>query len=115
MIIPVAPLVGMFGATPLTVERATASTPNMYGETIVTRSNVSIPIAVHQANRKTLERLGLDYGHDWRAFYANEPLQTVDPDSADIVQYGGARWELHDAADYGTLGGIYMALGKRIE
>lgn len=116
MIIPVADLVPLFGGTPLTVERATASTPNMYGEAVETRSNVSITIAVHQATRKQLERAGLDHGHDWRAFYANVPLRCGPDDIApDIVQYQGQRWELHNAADYQDLGGISMALGRRIE
>lgn len=114
MIIPVAGLVPMFGAQALTVERATAAAPNLYGEQVVTRSNVSIVMSVHQVSRRTLERAGMDYGHDWRAFYANEELRTA-PDTADIVQYAGERWELHEAGDYGALGGIFTALGKRIE
>lgn len=101
----------------LTVERyASAPTVNAYGEVSRgTATPIEMVMVVHQASREQLERAGLDYGPDWRAFYSRQELRTTTPGPADVVLYQGERWELHDSADYDELGGMHMALGRRVE
>ena len=116
--IDVRPLIGLLGGATRTVERfATASGFDALGSPIVaTPTLLSRTIVVHQATRKQVEKAGLDHGVDWHAFYDTEELRTADSGGqADVVQYQGERWLLSTLADYNTMGGMYMALGKRIE
>jgi hypothetical protein len=110
------PLLGQ-GAT-YTLERfTTASSINAVGRPVVpTPTSLPRTMVVHQATRKQVERAGLDHTVDWRAFYDTEELRVAGAGGqGDVVQYQGERWELHNLADYQAMGGMYMALGKRIE
>lgn len=102
-------------ATDLTVTRSSGVTVNAYGETTATTTEVEIPMVVHQATRKQIERAGLDYGHDWRAFYAAEELRTANPGPPDVVTYQGQDWMLYEVANYGNHGGVWIALGRVVE
>ena len=90
--------------------------PNVFGEAVSAAPTlISTAMVAHQATRQQLERAGLDYGPDWRAFYSQSELRTTTPGPADVVQYQSERWELHNSADYAFLGGVHIALGRRIE
>ncbi len=116
--LPVHQLLDAFQADDLPVERrTTATSTNVYGEPQVAAPvTTSQRIMVHQATRKQVERAGLDHLTDWRAFYSDSELRVADSTGpGHVVQYQGERWELMDLADYNQLGGMWLALGKRIE
>lgn len=102
----------------LVVERFadTDPVPNAFGEGVSAAPTLIPTVMVaHQATRQQLERAGLDYGPDWRAFYSQSELRTTTPGPPDIVQYQDERWELHNAGDYAYLGGMFLALGRLIQ
>ena len=117
MKIPVHMLVPLLReASPLGVERyAGPPTVNAFGEAVSSFTVLSLVMVVHQATRQQLERAGLDYAFDWRAFYCQSELRTSTPGPADVVRYQSERWKLHNSADYDFLGGVHMALGRRFE
>lgn len=90
---------------------------NDLGEAIpATAVNTPTGMVTHPATRDQLERAGIDRGHGWQAFYSPTELRTVEGDlPADRLLHDGSLWELHDAGNYATLGGMFLALGKRIE
>lgn len=115
------PLLRTPATTSLTIERReTAPAVDGLGQlTPATPTLLTADFVVHQATRQQLERAQLDYGPDWRAFYSTTELRTTaaagSSGPADVVQYNGERWTLHDAGDYSDLGGLYLALGRREE
>jgi len=103
-------------ASPLEVEGYSGlPTINAFGEATSSFTVISLVMVAHQATRQQLERAGLDYGPDWRAFYCQSVLNTSTPAVADVVRYQSERWKLHNSADYAFLGGVHMALGRRFE
>lgn len=112
--IPVAALASLPGFEPATValeRRGAPSSVDSYGAVVEPAATViSLQVVTHQATRRQLVRAQLDAATDWRAFYCATELRT-----RDVVPYGGERWELQNVADYGTLGGIWIALACRIE
>ena len=100
---------------PITIERYAAPTIDAFGEPAHgTPTEIEAAAVVHQATRLQLERAGLDYGPDYRAFYTRAEIQCADGATApDVVVYDGARWTIVDVADYSDLGGLYLALGSR--
>jgi len=101
-------------SAPITIERAGASTIDALGEPSYTVTEIEAEAVVHQATRRQLERAGLDYGPDYRAFYTRTEIQCADGATApDVIVYDGARWTIVDVADYSALGGLYLALGSR--
>lgn len=117
--IPVYPLVGLVGFEPQTVtleRRAAPTTADAYGVPIEpTETTTTITVVTHPAGRKQLERLNLDHARDARAFYATVELRTATDGHPDVIIMDGERWELQNVADYGTLGGIWIGLGVRVE
>lgn len=97
--------------------RGTLTSIDAYGDPVIPAAvETTITVAVHPATRKQIERAGLDHATDWRAFYAKVELRVADSAGpGDVIQHAGERWELISLADYGTMGGIWIALGKRIE
>jgi hypothetical protein len=102
--------------SPITIERAgSAPTIDALGEPVhAAPTEIEATAVVHQATRRQLERAGLDYGPDYRAFYTRTEIQSADGATVpDVVVYDGARWTIVDVADYSALGGLYLALGSR--
>lgn len=107
-----------FDAVAVTIERyTTAPTVDAYGDPQVPAPTlIAATVIAHPATRKQLERAGLDHTQDWRAFYAEVELRTASTGGPpDVIQHEGERWTLIDLAAYGTLGGLWIALGHRIE
>ena len=119
--IPVGMLVrlpGFEGAT-LTVERLSQpTTPDYRGRpTVAAATEVPIYLVSHPSSRQTIQRAQLDESRSWRSFYSESALYGATDNSAgaDVIQHGGERWEVQTVGDYGTLGGIWLALAQRIE
>jgi len=100
----------------VTLERQAPHTSiDGYGDPVLPAPTTTvITVAIHQATRKQIERAGLDLTTDWRAVYATQALRVADAAGpGDVIVYGGERWLLQTLADYGTIGGIWIALAKR--
>ncbi len=119
--IPVAALVSLpgFESGPMTVERFAAPTGVDYrGRPLVATPTELVidPMVTHQATRRQLRRENVDASDDWRAFYATQAIIGSGANQRpDVIRYGGSRWEVQTVGDYGTLGGVWLALAKRIE
>jgi hypothetical protein len=98
----------------LVIERYAAPTVDALGDVAHgPPTEIETTAIVHQATRKQIERAGLDYGPDYRAFYARTELRTANTaHRPDVVVYAGQRWEIVDLADYAALAGLYLALGS---
>ena len=115
-LIPVNALVPIFRESGfVTIERPVTPTVNEFGEVVLgTPTLIEAVIAAHQATRKQIERAGLDYTLDWRTFYSETELRVADsPELSDVILYQNERWELHARSDFETLGGLYIAFGRR--
>lgn len=115
---PLFNLLDTFSAPQRAVEKQTNATSfNEFGEAVIAAPVVTTQqIMVHQATRKQIERANLDHVTDWHAFYSNEELRVADATGPSfVIQYAGERWELMKLANYDELGGLWIALGKRIE
>lgn len=117
--IPVASLCSLPGFEPATlvVERYAAPGVGYRGNPVeATPTLLELQMVTHQATRRQLRRAALDAADDWRAFYCNSELRTAGSGTRpDVVRFGSQRFELQNVADYNTIGGIWLALGKRIE
>lgn len=101
-----------------TVERYSGKTSiNGQGRPVVAAATeITIKMVGHQASPKEIERSGLDHGFDYRVFAAKQALRVADSaGQGDVVQWEGERFELLTLEDYGTLGGVWIAVGRRIE
>jgi hypothetical protein len=110
-------LPGFEGAT-LEVERyaAPTGTDDYRGRpTVAAPTVLSLFIVHHQSSRRALQRLQLDQTRDWRSFYCESELRGIAAGQPDVVRLGGERWEIQTLGDYGELGGIWIAMGQRIE
>ena len=100
------------------VERySTATGLDELGNPVVAApSLLSRTMAVHPMSNETIERLNLDRAEKWMSFYSNEDLRVAGTTGkGDVVQFGGERYQLLVLEDYGTIGGLWEAHGKRIE
>lgn len=107
-----------FESASYVVERYPAPTGTDYRGRPVTEDPelIDVVMVTHQATRRQLRRADLDASDDWRAWYSNVEIRSAGQGARpDVVRRDGERWELQNVADYGTLGGIYIALAKRIE
>ena len=114
--IPIDGILEDIGAEPevIVIERYSAPSVDALGDVDHgTPAEIETTAVVHQATRKQLERAGLDYGPDYRAFYARTELRTANTaHRPDVVVYAGQRWEIVDLADYADMGGLFLALGS---
>lgn len=114
--IPVADLVDHMPEAAV-VERYAAATPNARGLLVQPApTETTITVISHQAERREVERAGLDHTRDHRMFYTSFALRTAgSAGKADVIQYGGERWEVLALEDYQTLALLSIATATRIE
>lgn len=115
--IPIDGLIDDIGAEeePIVIERSGTPTVDALGQTSRSVTQLEATALVHQATRAQLERVAVDYGPDYRAFYTRTPLQapkTATGTPTDVVVYAGQRWTIVAAADYSDLAGLFLALGS---
>lgn len=102
----------------LTVEVPGAQTISSMGEVVDAAATETTydPIAVHPADKRMLERVPeADRTRETIAVYTTTALRTAGSARPHVVQYQGDRYEVVSVEDYGTAGGVYLALSQRIE
>lgn len=83
---------------------------------IAAPSLLSRTMAVHPMPSEEVERLNLDRTEQWMSFYSDEDFRVAGKTGkGDVVQFNGERYQLLVLEDYGTIGGLWEAHGKRIE
>lgn len=114
--IDVSSLVGDIPTISATRRRFSAAAINAFGEAVDgAATDEARDVVIHDTGRRALERLGLDYTRSTISIYDTAEILDSQTARGDQWQYQGSWYEVVKLADYGTLGGIYMAHAQLVQ